>query len=616
MFIPRPQAFIRQPTPRLSYTDYTPPGPWADGQPVTRNYDGVGFIYSATLNTLSVVPNQSASVKDANSHKIINLPDPTSSLDAANKEYVDAHSGGGGGGISDAPSDGTYYGRMNAAWANVAPLNSPTLTGTPAAPTPTAGTNTTQIATTAFVETAVAGVTVPAPSTSIPGMDGTGSAGVAVTYSRGDHVHPSDTTKAPLASPALTGTPTAPTPATGDNSTTLATTAFVKTQGYLTGNQTVTLSGDITGSGTTAIPTTLATVNSNVGTFQGITVNAKGLVTAAVNQGYISGNQNITLSGDATGSGTTAIAVTFATVNSNVGTFQGITVNGKGLVTGAVDMSYAPLASPTFTGTPAAPTATAGTSTTQLATTQFVGNAISAISSGVISIGGVTGAILLNASDLAISSSTLQLAAARKTGCTVTVKTSGSGSYTPPTGCTRLEVILQGGSGGGGASGTAGWGTATAGGTTSFGTSLFQATGSTAANQFTAGTPGAGSGGYLNLTGGTGQPGIALNSVPGGSGGVSRFGGQGWGGTQGGTAGSAATVNTGSGAGGGGAYTASGQSGAGSCAGGYCEGIVNNPTGSYNWAVGAGGTGQSAGTSGYAGGAGVAGILIIKEYYN
>jgi hypothetical protein len=50
---------------------------------------------------------------------------------------------------------------------------------------------------------------------------------------------------------------------------------------------TVTLSGDVTGSGTTAITTTLATVNSNVGTFQGITVNAKGQVTAASNQSYV-----------------------------------------------------------------------------------------------------------------------------------------------------------------------------------------------------------------------------------------------------------------------------------------------------------------------------------------
>ena len=39
---------------------------------------------------------------------------------------------------------------------------------------------------------------------------------------------------APLASPALSGVPTAPTPATSDNSTTLATTAYVQGQGYLT----------------------------------------------------------------------------------------------------------------------------------------------------------------------------------------------------------------------------------------------------------------------------------------------------------------------------------------------------------------------------------------------
>jgi len=45
------------------------------------------------------------------------------------------------------------------------------------------------------------------------------------------------------------------------------------------------LSGDVTTSGSLA--TTLATVNPNVGTFQGITVNAKGQVTAASNQGYL-----------------------------------------------------------------------------------------------------------------------------------------------------------------------------------------------------------------------------------------------------------------------------------------------------------------------------------------
>lgn len=46
--------------------------------------------------------------------------------------------------------------------------------------------------------------------------------------------------------------------------------------------------------------------------------------------------------------------------------------------TAFVAVSYAPLASPTFTGVPAAPTAATGTSTTQLATTAFVANTFAA----------------------------------------------------------------------------------------------------------------------------------------------------------------------------------------------------------------------------------------------
>jgi hypothetical protein len=60
----------------------------------------------------------------------------------------------------------------------------------------------------------------------------------------------------------------------------------VDTNAYITGNQTITVSGDASGSGTTAITLTLATVNSNIGTFNNVTVNAKGLVTAASNVAY------------------------------------------------------------------------------------------------------------------------------------------------------------------------------------------------------------------------------------------------------------------------------------------------------------------------------------------
>lgn len=48
----------------------------------------------------------------------------------------------------------------------------------------------------------------------------------------------------------------------------------------LTGNQTITVSGDATGSGTTAITLTLANSGVTAGTYSAVTVNAKGLVTA------------------------------------------------------------------------------------------------------------------------------------------------------------------------------------------------------------------------------------------------------------------------------------------------------------------------------------------------
>lgn len=57
---------------------------------------------------------------------------------------------------------------------------------------------------------------------------------------------------------------------------------------------------------------------------------------------------------------------------------QVITTNGSGTLSfGTVDLSVkANIASPTFTGTPSAPTASAGTNTTQLATTAYVTTAV------------------------------------------------------------------------------------------------------------------------------------------------------------------------------------------------------------------------------------------------
>jgi hypothetical protein len=67
------------------------------------------------------------------------------------------------------------------------------------------------------------------PATANPLMDGAVAVGVSTKYAREDHRHPTDTTRAPLASPTFTGDPKAPTPTAGDNDTSVATTAFVNT---------------------------------------------------------------------------------------------------------------------------------------------------------------------------------------------------------------------------------------------------------------------------------------------------------------------------------------------------------------------------------------------------
>jgi hypothetical protein len=143
---------------------------------------------------------------------------------------------------------------------------SPTLTGTPLAPTADAGTTTTQVATTEFVTDAV--------DTAITNLTSTTDGALAL--------------KANIASPVFTGNPQAPTPADGDNDTSIATTKFV-------GNA----------------------------------------ITIAVD----------TLSGSTSGS---------LALKANI-------------------------ASPTLTGTPRAPTATSGTNSTQIATTEFVTTAINNI---------------------------------------------------------------------------------------------------------------------------------------------------------------------------------------------------------------------------------------------
>jgi hypothetical protein len=82
-----------------------------------------------------------------------------------------------------------------------------------------------------------------AASTTTPKMNGTAAIGTETAFARGDHIHPTDTTRAALASPTFTGTPKAPTAAAGTNTTQIATTAFVTTAISGKANSATTLSG-------------------------------------------------------------------------------------------------------------------------------------------------------------------------------------------------------------------------------------------------------------------------------------------------------------------------------------------------------------------------------------
>lgn len=153
-------------------------------------------------------------------------------------------------------------------WASVdlssyAPLSSPSLTGAPTAPTAIAGTNTTQIATTEFVQTAAVNAAAALIDSAPETLDTLNELAAAL----GDDPNYATTistalgNKQPLdadltAIAALTGS-------TGFLKKTAEETWAIDTNTYLTANQTITLSGDVSGSGTTSIEVTIADDSHN-----------------------------------------------------------------------------------------------------------------------------------------------------------------------------------------------------------------------------------------------------------------------------------------------------------------------------------------------------------------
>ena len=286
------------------------------------------------------------------------------------------------------------------------------LTGTPTAPTAPAGTNTTQLATTAFVlANGATGVTK--STIGLGSVDNTSDLAKPISTATQTALD----LKANILSPALTGTPTAPTAAVGTNSTQLATTAFVLANGLSLASPAFT--------GTPTAPTAAVGTNTTqLATTAFVLANATTATKASIGLGNVDNTSDLTkftstaLTGTPTaptagvGTNTTQVATTaFVLANASSLTSPAFTgtptaptaavgTNSTQLATTAfvvaADALKANIASPTLTGTPSAPTAAIGTNTTQLATTAFViANGASGVTKASIGLGNVD-----NTSDL------------------------------------------------------------------------------------------------------------------------------------------------------------------------------------------------------------------------
>jgi len=188
---------------------------------------------------------------------------------------------------------------------------------------------------------------------------------------------------APLASPPLTGTPTAPTQPPGTNNQTLATTAYVV-------------------SAVTAATTGVVSVNGRTGA---VVLNSGDIASALGYTAYNAANPAgyINAAGAPVQSvfgRTGAVVLQSADVTGALGYTPYNNTNPAGYITASALTPYASLASPPLTGVPTAPTAATGNNTTQIATTQFVQSAINAGVAGVSSFNTRTGAVTLSSLDV------------------------------------------------------------------------------------------------------------------------------------------------------------------------------------------------------------------------
>jgi len=331
--------------------------------------------------------------------------------------------------------------------------------------------------------------------------------------------------------------------------------------------------------------------------------------------GSVAASQMPAFTGDVTTSAG-AVATTLATVNSNVGSFTNasVTVNAKGLVTAASSG-----AAPIVLAAPTVQRFTSGSGTYNKDYT-FV------ITSGSATVGATYTNNAITYTVYATVSSATQVVMSGNgapTSSGTLTKASGTGdstlTFSQVLAPLYLEVTVVGGGGGGGGGGASS-SNGTTGNNSTFGSSLLTANGGT---QGSGNGGGVGVGGSVTVAspavqiigvsgGGGGGAGTGV-AMGGGLGGSSILGGGGKGSVPGNAGGDGAT-NSGGG-GGGGAVNAATGSGGGGGAGGGLVALINNPSATYSYAVAGTAANGGAGTSGTNGGVGAAGQIIVVEHY-
>lgn len=199
---------------------------------------------------------------------------------------------------------------------------------------------------------------------------------------------------------------------------------------------------------------------------------------------------------------------------------------------------------------------------------------------------------------------------------TYTLITSGSGTYTTPSGAKQLVVKYVGAGGGGAGGGSTGSTAGAVGGDTTFNSIVAKGGGNGGQAGGGGGAGGEGGSGtatarFRGNAGVSGVPGVlVVATTTGGIGGGSAFFG------GGSTSGVAGAANSGGGGGGGACNgTSNAPTGGGGGGGESVLLVIDNPSSSYSYAVGSGGAAGNTGTNGFAGAAGGSGFILVEERY-